>query len=469
MHDVGMTCTGTTNAKVDLDAAYFRQLQRYFTGVQVTASNDGGCLITIYSGPTAGTIVLCNSSVVGVPAIPDMHTLVCVKQENRLEVYNSRFYNIRLRPLAVFDRAQVMLHASRIEGNGVDGWGGGLYLGGEAAAVITTGSLVQGNNASGGGGGVHVRDSARVEVDGGSSISGNTAQSGGGLQAWGKAAVFLTGSSTISRNSAESGGGLHVQENASVSLSAGSSVQGNNASEEGGGVSVGDNAPVVVDGGSSISGNTANSGEGVQAWGNAFVSLTGGSSVHGNTARQNGGGLVVMVAVRLTTTNGSKVHSNTANAFGGGLSAAGSAQVTINSSTLFNNTARKAGGGISALGNASVILADGSRISDNQARNGSGGGLDVSGGGGKLWTYGKAAASPTIVACTLVLAEALLLACLPTAFSLWAQAGWMVMQQVLAGAPLTLVPSSATAPLPTTPATTKLVAGWRWFHSRSSV
>jgi hypothetical protein len=102
-------------------------------------AEESGCLVTICSG----RIVLRDSSVMGVLAIPTVDTLLCLRNDSRLEVYNSRFSNNRVRPFVVYDRAHLLLHASRVENNVGDGWGGGLYLQGDATAVITAGSSVQ--------------------------------------------------------------------------------------------------------------------------------------------------------------------------------------------------------------------------------------------------------------------------------------------------------------------------------------
>jgi hypothetical protein len=76
-----------------------------------------------------------------------MPSIVCVVGDSRVTVRNSRFsWNI-FTPLAVRQRAEVVLHASNISHNGVEGHAGGIYVDGRARVWIGGGSRVNGNSA----------------------------------------------------------------------------------------------------------------------------------------------------------------------------------------------------------------------------------------------------------------------------------------------------------------------------------
>jgi len=393
-----MRCSGPS-ATITLAAPH---LETNFTGVSFTSScadspdRIASCLITICSG----RVVFRNSSVAGVQGIP-LQTLVCVVGGSRLEVHNSRFLKNQARALAVFDQAQLVLHASNVSHNVVQGDGGGILVKGRAIVTITDGSRVQNNTASLDGGGLYIGGTGTVRLTGGSSAEGNTAnKDGGGMPAWDNATVTLTGGSSVHGNTAEGcGGGLYVTQ-AKVAISGGSHVHGNTAKVHGGGLDVRD-AIVALSGGSSVHGNTAlGNGGGMVVWNTGTVTVSGASVNHNRagTVNRTGGGLCIFDKARVTISHSSVTNNTCTDGFGGGISVgfasvfkfgirglvfdvAGPSyipydpHVTISNSTITNNTSiRSAGGGVAVANNATLVLDHHSVIAFNRAVDSSGGG-----------------------------------------------------------------------------------------------
>jgi predicted outer membrane repeat protein len=138
---------------------------------------------------------------------------------------------------AVFaaDAAVVTLSgATAVLGNYVRlGDGGGLFLR-DAATLTATGGAIDGNKATGLGGGVATHHTAVVTLIGGVRLRGNSAgQGGGGLFAGGNAAAL--GDVELSGNrAAGSGGGVLMYGPASAQGRV--NISGNTAGESGGGV-----------------------------------------------------------------------------------------------------------------------------------------------------------------------------------------------------------------------------------------
>ena len=391
----GLRCTGP-RPTIALAAEHMAGFQTNFTGVAINSScnfdfsRDGGssppqCLVTI----CGGQLLLKSSRVLRIQGIGmQSATAVCVAGDSRVEVHNSRFADNRIRPLAVFGAAHLVLNASTVSNNSVNG----------TVGFSTTASA----------GGLLILGSANVTITGRSSVHGNSApQAGGGLVVQGKATLRVDGSSNVSRNSAGGqGGGVYAVENVTVTFDGGSSVHNNTAQVAGGGLSVSNSASATLTGGSSVHSNTAAiTGGGVDVHTNATVTVTGGSSVRGNHARFGGGGLAVRFGARLTVSNDSTIVENVCNrCLGGGiavdtfegasarfdgrgliagrevatgdvdLSTIPASHVAISNSIVANNTCyNSAGGGFAIADRGTVELVDGTVVEHNSAFNGSGG------------------------------------------------------------------------------------------------
>jgi hypothetical protein len=338
--------------------------------------------------------VLTGSQVLGVRGI-NVDTVVCVGGDSRVEVHNSEFSWNRARPLFVFGRAHLLLNASTILGNfvqgsgdasildsrSVQGFGGGIKVSDGAAVTITGQSRVHGNNATAHGGGLFAGDNATLKIEGNSSVSGNSAgQTGGGLAAANRASVTLTGGSNVDGNVAKDrGGGINVGSMANVTLSGGSSVYNNTAGDKGGGLALWFDARVTITGRSTVHGNSAKTGGGLMGEQHVNVTVSGGSSVFDNVARNgSGGGLDVGFYSKLVLSGGSRVYNNRVlNGSGGGLGIIRGVQAFISDQTyIVNNTCSGVVGGGIAVDVASDATFDArgrfSRASNELAGSGSG-------------------------------------------------------------------------------------------------
>ena len=305
----GMRCTGP-QPTIGLAPAHLAAHKSNFLGVAITSScvvkNEyiKSCLVTICSG----RLVLRNSSVSWVRGLP-LDSTVCVVGDSMIEVHNSVFSDNHATALAIFDNARVLVNASTISHNSLDG---GVVFGDDANITITGRSTLHGNIASENGGGLCARGRAVLMVAGNSSVSGNSAyQFGGGVAAFDNVSITMTGGSSVQGNTAhDTGGGLAVWGNGvRCTLMGGSRVYGNTAAMYGGGLVVHDGATTALAGGSSVHENLAGvSGGGIMAL-HSTVAITGGSSVRGNTARVPGGGLGIDGS-RVTISNHSTVSNN---------------------------------------------------------------------------------------------------------------------------------------------------------------
>lgn len=443
----GMRCTGP-KPTVALALPHLAAYQANFTGVAVvdscgaTPTADTPCLVTV----CAGRLVLRHSSATWVPRLP-LEGVVCVVKDSTMKVHNSRFSRNLVRPLAVFDQAQLLLNASAVHNNSIKGSGGGLLMAEGARVTISGRSKVHGNNATEDGGGLVARGNAVLTVIGNSSVRDNSAGlSGGGLVAFGgpplTVSVELSGSSlqgNTARNgpggglavfdkvecelnnntrmhlnrAATVGGGLFAANNTRVSVwdsnvnhntagangggvaafgasvvrvLEGSGVNNNTAAGSGGGIFVCEVAHVGIDGYCSVRGNIARngSGGGLVVWDRSNVLLLNGSLVADNTAKESGGGLQVVGNARVEVT-GSGVIANVADKYGGGLDVLGNATIKLMlESSVYNNTAQLSGGGLHVDGNASVTFDNACRVNNNKAA--VGGGLDAGSGARVVFT-----------------------------------------------------------------------------------
>jgi hypothetical protein len=224
----GMRCTGP-QPTIALASEYMVGHKANFTGVKVTSncSGDGeadgrsipSCLVTICDGG----IVLRTSSVARVKGLRgSLDALVCVLGDSTVSIRNSRLVVNGYTPLAVSDRARLVLHASNISYNVVVSQTGGILAAGNAHVTIGGGSRMHTNTAvnrtcegcddPGDGGALSASDSANVVITGASEVHGNTAEgSGGGLHVVGGANVTLAGGSSVCNNTAYNGGGLYAE------------------------------------------------------------------------------------------------------------------------------------------------------------------------------------------------------------------------------------------------------------------
>ena len=159
----GMRCT-SPQPTIALSSPHLAAYKSNFTGVNITSSCGASrvCLVTV----CGGALVLRHSSVSWVRGLP-LEAVVCVAGSSRLEVHESRFNENHARALGVLQQARVLLNASTISGNVVNGSGGGVHvlIMGGAVVTITGGSRVSGNNATDDGGGLAVEDNATLRVD----------------------------------------------------------------------------------------------------------------------------------------------------------------------------------------------------------------------------------------------------------------------------------------------------------------
>jgi hypothetical protein len=377
LQQASMVCTGTPTGTLFLNVTHLGSFLDNFAGVDLVNScdspmTDGApCLITICSG----SIVLRDSSVSWVRGVP-LKGLLCVVHDSKLELYNSTFDSNQVRPLLVGDQARVVLHASNVVNNLVNGSGAGLWVEGNATVVTLANSSVCNNTAVQSGGGLFTRDTAKVAFSN-STVSNNTALggAGGGLQAWDNATVTLTGGSSVVGNTANtSGGGVFAADGSQVTI-ADSSVCNNTAVQSGGGLFTRDTAKVAFSN-STVSNNTAlKAGGGLAVWDNCTVTMSGGSTVHGNTANARGGGLIIGDAAQLIITNSSVLNNTARDGGGGGVYARDTSNMLVDgSSAVSNNVAWGFGGGVYANDNTTVVLTGGTHVQGNTASE-SGGGL----------------------------------------------------------------------------------------------
>lgn len=159
----GMRCTGPRPI-IALAAKPLAGFQANFTGVDINNSSCNGrpahasaCLMTI----CGGRLVLRDSTVLGVRGI-SLASVVCLVGNSRVHVHDSRFTDSLVRPLAVSDRAHLVLHASTVSDNSVKGAGGGVVTEARANVTITDRSSVHGSRATGKGGGLVISGNAAL-------------------------------------------------------------------------------------------------------------------------------------------------------------------------------------------------------------------------------------------------------------------------------------------------------------------
>lgn len=206
-------------------------------------------------------------------------------------------------------------------------------------------------------------------------ITGGSAEKGGGIRIGNNNWVMATNVS-IDANSAENGGGIHVEDTGGDDtvfwLLNGSFIGNNTADGDGGGLyCTGGNALVAFDSFTGIMGNSANSGGGFQAQdGCHLVTFSGNpGGVVNNSVDVNGGGGIVDNGSRLEVVGGE-------GGFGFGDPKA--------TTGIGGNSAKLSGGGL-WVRDSVVDVTDAWIVENaadaNESGNGSGGGVEILGGG----------------------------------------------------------------------------------------
>jgi CSLREA domain-containing protein len=241
------------------------------------------------------------------------------------------------------------------------------YLGGagvrhrSGGLLEIDGGTVSFNYANGNGGGI-CQDGGRLQLVNYPYIATNQAPFGGG------GGIYISGTAdltvTLQQNIAQNGGGVYVSVGSTVTVT-NSGVTTNTASSSGGGIW---NAGALTINGGSYNANQAQNGGGIYNASDGSVTLTN-AGVSSNIASANGGGVYNLGAVSISSAG---VGPNNGANNGGGIWNNG--VLTITSAGVTTNTASANGGGIYNASNGTATLTT-AGVSDNQAPNGSGGGI----------------------------------------------------------------------------------------------
>jgi len=250
-----------------------------------------------------------------------------------------------------------------------DGFGGGLFNGLGATALVQGGSVV-GNTSERDGAGLY-NIGGSLTVNGGAVLSGNAAQAtegqplGGGIanaSSGPSTAVLQVSNVTLSGNSGDDGGGIANLGGASATLDrvtlSGNQATGTTSLGGGGGLfNVGSTSTMTL-AGCTLSQNIAlgEGGGGLVSSGSLTVT---DSSFDRNEARNHPGPLP-------PSTNGP--------GFGGAMLLINGGTTTLTNAILTNNLAGKNGGGIHNDG-GSIVHVNGGRIANNTAQSLFGGGI----------------------------------------------------------------------------------------------
>jgi CSLREA domain-containing protein len=273
--------------------------------------------------------------------------------------------------------------------NGSQEVGGGIIVGSDVSATVTSSTITE--NFAAFGAGIYVDDDGHLAL-GGSVVSQNGGEflafQGGGIYVDDSTAT-LTGT-TVRDNAALFGGGIYNSGGA-LTVEGASIIAGNEAIlSKGGGQGGGiyhEEGTVVVSGGSMIGGfseadaNTADD-EGGGIWAEANVNVSD-SSVTGNVAGDAGGGIYMGGSAHLLSALRSTVSWNSTGDEGGGIWSDG--DVELLNSTVSHNQAEGEGGGVLVDGNVRLEF---TTVSQNAS------GTE----GGGVWTQGGAEFYASIVA-----------------------------------------------------------------------
>ncbi|MCX2727797.1 hypothetical protein OO015_09890 [Thermomicrobium sp. 4228-Ro] len=251
--------------------------------------------------------------------------------------------------------------------------GGGIAT--DQGRLTALDSEIRDNRATHGGGGIAVVGAGNVEVVGGT-IAGNVAENGdgGGIANAGTVALSRT---VIENNLAEAGSGGGIANDGTLDLSSPDTVivrnnrarlgggiasigsgrlrslivQGNLATQDGGGIW--SRGELVLEG-ATIEGNRSQAaGGGIYHEGSKALTLLGGTVVRNNQAVLDGGGIVGLGKVILTSVT---IEANSTSGSGGGVVAA--AQADLQRVQLIDNQAVNDAGGLLVLETGKVTVTD---------------------------------------------------------------------------------------------------------------
>lgn len=215
---------------------------------------------------------------------------------------------------------------------------------------------VMGGESSEDGGGIAVEAGGRLQLDHVTvvdNIATGVESDGGGIANEGVSTIVH---STISQNiAADDGGGVHNDGAGSVTIQK-SVIARNQAGDTGGGVE--------------------NDG--------TYIKIAY-SVVHGNNAVDDGGGVFICAGV--TSISHSAVSGNQAGDTGGGVGHLVGVSGNMTDVTISRNTAGSTGGGIAVLGEGSTVTVVDSKVVENTAVAGAGGGVwieDAAGSGNEI-------------------------------------------------------------------------------------
>ena len=284
--------------------------------------------------------------------------------------------------------------------------GGGIYVAeenknaGTAKGVLNiSGNVAISNNdtSSTGGYGGGIFTKGDVNINGSNVvICNNSSACGGGIRGEKSASITVNGAVTISGNKATvyDGGGISAKENSSVTLSGKDIViEGNTAKRRGGGIhfngSQADSNLILKD--ITVKGGTledgaynAVEGGGIAIEGAKNAVEIANVTISGNIALQNGGGIYLNGDAEIADTvisNNTAMTEDQNYGNGGGIyTTAAAHEYTIRNTEITKNIAKSTagwlGGGGIYTGNSTILSLDNCTISENDAPNGAGGGIN---------------------------------------------------------------------------------------------
>lgn len=245
--------------------------------------------------------------------------------------------------------------------------GGAVYVsGGDVSMTDGTITVCQ---ATDNGGAVCVEGGA-FAISGGT-ITNNRAQHGGAVYVSGGNATMSGG--TITDNSAQNGGAAYLAGTGTMTVTGGT-LSNNQATVNGGAAYLG-GGKLTIDGGA-LSENKAIEGSGGAAYVRGGDVIMTGGTMSQCTAAENGG--AVCVEDGSFTIKGSGSVDNSSAALGGAVYVSGG-DANVNGGTLTGCSANQ-GGAIYVVGGTVTML--GGQITDNDATNGNGGAIYVTGSTG---------------------------------------------------------------------------------------
>lgn len=244
---------------------------------------------------------------------------------------------------------------SLLSGNrALAGDGGGFYVYGAGAAVISN-TLVGLNSATGEGGGIYHNGDGTVYLDGSSVFSNTSNTNGGGIYA-NTAASVVAIESIIAGNASRSGGGIYMDITGTLTVQ-GSEIRHNTAISTGGGIHIEDSNPTLIQS-SSLVGNSAHNGGALSiGMGRAGIAIEN-STLSQNSAVNNGGAIFSVGDDVQISLNHATIVSNKATSIGGGLYVTQTTGVVAQNSIMAGNGAGQCAGRTDFIVSAGYNLLD---------------------------------------------------------------------------------------------------------------